>query len=187
MSKQRIKVPCSFTTRAGRACRAWAVRGSDPPACSSHLRANPDLYAAEQACSGRFRASRRGGKGETAGASYLWAGAGEDVPEASFYDLALSDEEFADLANFAAELSLEAEIACTRRALRHTLEFLQERSGSMSEAEYLRATGLLFQGAHTVARLLREQRALTGGEDNRLKAIIDAALDGLSEDLGIQL
>ena len=27
---------CTATTAAGRACRAWAVRGSDPPRCRAH-------------------------------------------------------------------------------------------------------------------------------------------------------
>ncbi|NIV33212.1 MAG: hypothetical protein GWN58_28330 [Anaerolineae bacterium] len=170
MYRQRTKVPCSFTTKAGRPCRAWAVRGSDPPACSSHSGEN-----------------RRGKAGRTAGDGYLLPEVYEEMLEPGFYDQALSEEELADLVIYAAEQSLEDEIACTRTAVRRTLAYLQERSGSMSESEFLQATGLLFQGARTIARLLREQHALTGGEDSRLQAIIDAALDGLSEDLGIQL
>ncbi len=27
---------CSATTKAGRPCRAWAVRGTDPPRCAAH-------------------------------------------------------------------------------------------------------------------------------------------------------
>ena len=27
---------CTATTRAGRPCRAWAVKGTDPPRCASH-------------------------------------------------------------------------------------------------------------------------------------------------------
>lgn len=29
-------IRCTATTAAGRACRAWAVRGSDPPRCRAH-------------------------------------------------------------------------------------------------------------------------------------------------------
>ena len=170
MNGQRTKVQCSFTTKEGRPCRAWAVRGSEPPACYSHLRTN-------------------GGNdgGEQAHTDYMRSNWGEETPEAGFYRHTLSDEELADLVIYAAELSLDDEIACTRIAVRRTLEFLNERSGSLSEAEYLRAAALVFQGARTIARLLREQQALTGGEDSRLQAIFDAALDGLSEDLGIEL
>ena len=180
---QAAKIPCSFDTKEGRPCRAWAVRGSDPPTCSSHMRANAGQHAGEQACSSHFRASNRG----KAGTGYLLTEADQEMPEPGFYDQVLSDEELADLVIYAAELSLDDEIACTRIAVRRTLEFLNERSGSLSEAEYLRAAALVFQGARTIARLLREQQALTGGEDSRLQAIFDAALDGLSEDLGIEL
>ena len=170
MSKPAANVPCSFKTKAGRPCRAWAVHGSDPPACAAHLRSSLGKNTW-----GLALASDLGPRGL------------ESAPGPGFYSRTLTDEELADLVIYAADLSLEAEIACTRMTVRRTLEFLQERSGSMSEAEYLRATGLVFQGAHTIARLLREQQALTGGEDSRLQAIIDAALDGLSEDLGIEL
>ena len=33
---ERPAVRCSCITRAGRPCRAWAVRGSDPPVCAAH-------------------------------------------------------------------------------------------------------------------------------------------------------
>lgn len=35
MSSAR-RIRCSATTRAGNPCRAWAVPGSDPPACVAH-------------------------------------------------------------------------------------------------------------------------------------------------------
>jgi hypothetical protein len=34
-SKKRL---CSHHTKQGRPCRAWAIRGSDPPVCSIHAR-----------------------------------------------------------------------------------------------------------------------------------------------------
>jgi len=170
MSKQPATVPCSFTTKTGRPCRARAVRGSEPPACSSHSRASSGGNARGQARAGR-----------------LLSAAGEDALEAGFYDHTLSDEELADLVIYATDLTLDDEIACTRIAVRRTLEFLNQRPGSLSETEYLRAAGLVFQGARTIARLLREQQALSGGSDSRLQAIFDAALDGLSEEWGIEL
>jgi hypothetical protein len=33
---------CTAATRSGRPCRAWAVRGSEPPRCASHGGARPD-------------------------------------------------------------------------------------------------------------------------------------------------
>jgi hypothetical protein len=41
------KRPCRATTRAGRPCQAWAVRGSDPPRCAAHAPAggaSPSFY-----------------------------------------------------------------------------------------------------------------------------------------------
>jgi hypothetical protein len=214
MSKQPAKAPClsvtkagrpcSFTTKEGRPCRAWAVRGSDPPACSSHLKSRSGERTKEQVCSSHLRASSSGNaRGqartghlpsvpgeeapEAAGSSHLSSSHGEHTPEPGFYGHTLSDEELADLVVYAAELSLDDEIACTRIAVRRTLEFLNERPGPLSETEYLRAAGLVFQGTRTIARLLREQQALSGGSDNRLQAIFDAALDGLSEEWGIEL
>jgi hypothetical protein len=32
--------PCSQLTAAGEPCRAWAIRGSDPPLCSAHAGRN---------------------------------------------------------------------------------------------------------------------------------------------------
>lgn len=170
MSKSAANVPCSFTTKAGRPCRAWAVRGSDPPACSSHLRSSLGKNTW-----GLARASDLGFTGR------------ESAAGPGFYSRTLTDEELADLVIYAAELTLDDEIACTRIAVRRTLEFLSQRDGSLDEADYLRAAGLVFQGARTIARLLRDQQALLGGSDNRLQAIFDAALDALSEEWGIEL
>ena len=40
MARKPRNIPCSHTTRAGRPCRAWAVHGTDPPACSAHAGRN---------------------------------------------------------------------------------------------------------------------------------------------------
>jgi hypothetical protein len=36
---------CSQRTQSGRPCNAWAVRGSDPPACAVHARQSHGFYA----------------------------------------------------------------------------------------------------------------------------------------------
>ena len=214
MTKQAAKAPClstnkagqrcSFTTKAGRPCRAWPVHGSEPPACSSHLRASLGEQSGARARSRALGASLGEGLPEPAGSRHLGSSlsegvpepagsrsqgsaSGESAPEPGFYDHTLTDEELADLVIYAAELTLDDEIACTRIAVRRTLEFLNQRSDSPSDTEYLRAAGLVFQGARTIARLLREQQALSGGSDSRFQEIMDAALDGLSEEWGIEL
>ena len=165
MSGKPLKVRCTQLTKAGRPCRRWAVRGSDPPTCYSHLGAVSEGDALEQV---RADSEQRGG-------------------EEGFYSPMLSPDELADLVAYAAEMTLADEIACTRVAVRRTLEFLSQGRGSLSESDYLRAAGLVFQGARTMARLLRDQQALLGDSTDRLTAIFDAALDGLSEEWGIEL
>ena len=197
MFQQEVKAeragrPCSFRTKEGRPCRAWAVRGSDPPACSAHLRASVCASAPGGRASSLARAESVRGPGRRLDAlerllAELLDDSLDEVPEAGFYSASLSEEELADLVSYAAEESLEDEIACARITVRRTLGFLNRKRDSMSEAEFLRAARLLFEGARTIGLLVREQRALTGGEDSRLEEIFDAALDVLSEEWGIEL
>jgi len=182
MSRKPPKVRCTQLTKAGRPCRCWAVRGSDPPTCSIHLRAIQKGDELEQACSSHLGAVSEGDELEQASAD-----SGQRASDEGFYSPMLSPDELADVVAYAAELTLADEIACTRVAVRRTLEFLSQGRGSLSEADYLRAAGLVFQGARTMARLLRDQQALLGDSTDRLTAIFDAALDGLSEEWGIEL
>ena len=182
MPRNPLKVRCTRLTKKGEPCRGWAVRGTDPPTCTSHLHVEPI-----------------GGGSDRGAAPRVWLGAqgralaAARSPEAArgseqgFYTPTLSAEELADLVLYAADLTLADEIACTRVAVRRTLEFLGQERGSLSESAYLRAAGLVFQGARTIARLLRDQQALVGDSGDRLTAIFDAALDSLSAEWGIEL
>jgi len=193
MSSTPLKVRCTQMTKAGRPCRRWAVRGSDPPTCSSHLRAVSEGDALKQApstgpstCSGGTSGCLLRSPSESEGVCPRSSG-GVGAGEEGFYSPMLSADELADLVDHVAELTLADEIACTRAAVRRTLEFLGQGRGSVSESDYLRAAGLVFQGARTMARLLRDQQALLGDSTDRLTAIFDAALDELSEEWGIEL
>jgi hypothetical protein len=44
---------CTATTAAGRPCRAWAVRGSDPPRCAAHRAAPEAAVERETAAPGQ--------------------------------------------------------------------------------------------------------------------------------------
>lgn len=198
MSRNPSKVRCTKLTKAGRPCRRWAVRGSEPPTCSSHRVAASQGDVVEQAGSSHRGAVSEGDALEQAGSSHRGAVSQGDAleqvsegggraSEDGFYSQMLSPDELADVVAYAAELTLADEIACTRVAVRRTLEFLSQGRGSLSESDYLRAAGLVFQGARTMARLLRDQQALLGDSTDRLTSIFDAALDGLSEEWGIEL
>jgi len=72
-------------------CRAWAVRGSDPPLCSAH-------------------AGRSLGAGAPPG--------NQNARTHGFYASAITRDELADILTHAADTTLDSEIAITRIALR---------------------------------------------------------------------
>jgi hypothetical protein len=161
MPRKGRNVPCSHTTRAGKPCRAWAVKGTDPPACAAH-----------------------------AGLTAAGAGAplaNQNARTHGFYGRTLSEQELADLVVYAADLSLDAEIACARVALRRTLEFIRQDPDQLDHGEFLQAASLIFQGTRTIALLLRDRQTLSAGSDDTFLTIIDQALDELSKEWGIEL
>lgn len=185
MSRHADKVRCTHLTRAGRPCRGWAVRGSDPPTCPSHLGArSPREDPAQEEAAGQA------GSGAVTVPEEVPPNRRPDVPGEpvrSFYTPALSRQELADLVAYAAEMTLGDEIACARAALRRTLEFLSQGPDAVTESHYLRAVGLVLQGTRTIAQLLRDQQAMGGSVSDQLQAIFDAALDELSEEWGVDL
>lgn len=81
---------CSHRKPDGTQCKAWAVRGSDPPACASHAR-----LALGGAPAGNLNAATHG-----------------------FYSPVLRPDELADLVAYADDMSLDDEIALSRVILR---------------------------------------------------------------------
>jgi hypothetical protein len=161
MARVVRNVPCSHTTKAGNPCRAWAVEGTDPPACSAH-------------------AGRNVGAGGPP--------ANQNARTHGFYGRILSQQELADLVSYASDMSLDDEISCVRVALRRALEFVRDDSQRLDHDTFLRALGLIFHGARAVAYLvrLRQELAAAAGHDPFLD-IIDQALDALGEEWGIEL
>ena len=160
MPREYRYIPCSHTTRAGRACRAWAAAGTDPPACSAH-------------------AGRNVGAGGTL--------ANQNARTHGFYGRTLSERELADLVAYAADMSLDDEIACVRVALRRTLDFIRDAPGQLDESSYLNAISLIFRGARTVALLLSYRQALAAGTGDAFLKIIHHALDEINEKWEIEL
>jgi hypothetical protein len=160
MAHKYRKIPCSHTTRAGRPCRAWAVEGTDPPACSAHARRNV-------------------GAGGTL--------ANQNARTHGFYGRILSEQELADLVAYAADMSLDDELACVRVALRRTLDFIRDAPEPHDEATFLHAVGLIFRGARTVALLLSYRQALASTGSDPFLEIIYQALDEIDEKWEIDL
>jgi hypothetical protein len=87
---------CGASRKDGRPCRAWAVRGSEPARCASHLGQPLREQEAEKPEAG------------------------------DFYESAYEVREAADLLYKAAEKELKGELRITRVALRRALEQLRQ-------------------------------------------------------------
>jgi hypothetical protein len=158
MPRNPNKRPCSVP-----GCNAWAIRGSDPPRCSPHSRmvATP--------------------KEEP----------NHPVPE--FYATAVHPEELVDLTDHAGDATLLAEIAITRIALRRIFGMLVtgQTAGPnprpLEALDYARFVGLAFRGAGTISRLLRANHAVGGDQPTEFEQMMDAALDQLGAQWGVEL
>jgi hypothetical protein len=131
MPRNTDKVPCGIP-----GCRAWAVRGSDPPRCSPH--------------SGRAGAP----PGNT---NHFIHG---------YYTAVVPPEEVEGLSDSAFASTLDAEILIARAALRRLFQIICAGSTPgptpkpLTAEDYARFIGLTFAGAGTIARLLRIRVAL---------------------------
>lgn len=150
-------------------CRAWAVRGSDPPRCSPH----------------RGRTDDSPGVGAPPG--------NQNRRIHGFYAKFLHPEEHEELDANAGDTTLDAEIAITRVALRRILAMLLTGATPgpdprpLDAHEYARFIGLAFQGVGAISRLLRARQSLGGDDVDGLSAIINEALDELGEEWGCDL
>jgi hypothetical protein len=165
-------------------CRAWAVRGSDPPRCAPHR------HAASLACpesTGDVLRVEPAEPGPRVGAPP----GNQNRLVHGFYAEALHPRELADLGSCAADSTLDAEIAVTRVALRRILGMLLTgvtpgpNPHPLDAQDYARFVGLAFQGASTISRLLRARHDLPG--DEPMTTFLDQILDDLGSEWGIQL
>lgn len=126
MKKQR----CTALTAAGRACQAWAVRGSEPPRCSAHGGGNPGARQQER------------------------------------------------------EAALGEEIVVVRRLLWRLVEHLEEHP-ELGLQEMALIASMLLDTTRTMARLLRDERALRGETAEGIAGAIGQALDELAVEWGL--
>ena len=156
---------CSFRHRDGRACRAWAIRGSDPPRCAAH---REDVR--EPQPSGRASVEASNDGGSKAGHKNRDT---HDFYVQPVRDLRDIDDVVEDLLLKQTQLSA----------------FIEEKvaEGEMAVKEMARLLALHGQNAVRIGRLLRDQRALSGKSADGLLEAIGAALDELSTELGIEL
>jgi hypothetical protein len=147
-------------TRPG--CKAWAVRGSDPPLCSPH--------------SGRVGAP-------PGNANHLIHG---------YYTSVLHPEETAGLSDTVETSTLDAEILMTRAAIRRLFQMLKsgKTPGAdpkpLTAEDYGRYIGLIFAGAGAISRLLRARAALPGFT-SAFDRMMEEVLDNLGKEWGVDL
>jgi hypothetical protein len=107
-----------------------------------------------------------------------------------FYASTLHPDDLAILDEEATASSLDGEILIIRVALRRLQHMILSGTTPgpnprrLEASDYGRFIGLTFQGANTLARLLRARYEIG---DNPWDRIMDAALDELSEEWGIEL
>jgi len=146
-------------------CRAWAIRGSDPPLCSAH-------------------AGRSLGAGAPPG--------NQNARTHGFYASAITRDELADILTHAADTTLDSEIAITRIALRRVFTMLLSGTTPgpdprpLDAQDYARLISLAFQGSSTISRLLRAKSALPD-DPNAPPSFLDQVLDELSVEWGVEL
>jgi hypothetical protein len=167
-------------------CRAWAVRVPSPDGHDlSPDRRNPSPDGHEP----RLCAAHGGKKGGAPPGN-------QNARTHGFYASTLNPDELADLAvigQLAGDTTLDAEIVITRIALRRLLHMFQTGTTPgpnpqpLTAQDYANVIGLAFRGCGTLSRLFRARRALGGEQLDAFHAVMDKALDLLSEQLGRQL
>lgn len=178
---------CTARRKDGNPCRAWAVRGSDPPRCTAHrhleaaaqAEATPAVLVLGHAARAK---SRRAFAAEQVAQPRPDAEAERD-PD-GFYRLAYSVREMTDLVQSAAKGDLHDELSAARVAVRRVLQQLREE---LSPAEYARMASLIFRGTSTIAGLMRAQRHLSREASAEWAATLSKALDEVGRDKGVDL
>jgi hypothetical protein len=162
---------CSQTTLDGRPCQAWAVRGSDPPACAVHAGSRPSDPPPDA-----LPVSHR----PDVDAGGMSAGSIASLINRAGIEAALDTVAGTDIGAVIADLA-----AKQQRLSRYIDDRLA--AGDTSVQDMARLLALHSQNASRLGRLLRDQQALGGEAAYSLQHIIDLALDGLAEEWGIEL
>jgi hypothetical protein len=108
-------------------------------------------------------------------------------PQAGFYGRELTTQELTDLVVYSDDVTLSDEIAASRVMVRRLLSVLQDEDDDLSVQELTRLASTVFNGSRVVARLLRDERALSGEAADGIAGAIGTALDELSTEWGLDL
>lgn len=151
---------CSAATTSGAPCKAWAVRDTDPPLCSTHA-----------------------GRTHGAGAPY----GNQNAVRHRFYSHFFNNQELADMvANLDNVDDIDDEIAIVRVLLARLLPKL-ESPADLPTAEVAALVPLVLNSTGRIAHLLRDRRALSGQAGDSLLQALGVALDELSTEWNTDL
>ena len=110
---------------------------------------------------------------------------GEANASPGFYLPALFPEEI-DGSLRQRRLTLDEEIALARVCLLRVAEALKA-NGKLTPEQRIQLAALIFRGASTVARLLRDRQAVSDEPADGLASAVGQALDAAARELGVEL
>jgi hypothetical protein len=148
---------CSHTTARGTPCNAWAVHGTDPPACTAHSGGDIRHGTPSQGTHGFYA---------------------HTLGEEELADLVA----FADKGNLDDEIACARILL---RRLMQYLGIDGEEAPDAEDVQ--RIAGLALQATRTIARLVRDRQSLSEQAASSLSSAIEQALDELAADWGMEL
>jgi len=173
---------CTALRADGEPCRAWAVRGSDPPRCGAHGGTDAPIGAPP----GNTNALKHGAYADPSTLRRVVASIpDDDVAKLDDFLLpgGLDPGRLSDLQGWSIEIlitDVSLKLAVLSRYIHAHMEDLTvEQLGGL-----LRIHG---QNASRLGRLLRQRRAITGEAGGHLEEALNRALDQLSAELGVDL
>ena len=181
-----LKRLCLSPTAKGRPCRAWAVRGSDPPRCAAHGGAAhggaAHRGAAHRGAAPRSNAAGDVGQGGTRGQREEDGAQQEHSPGegSGFY----SDDP-ADVTVDEAIAGLVDKMQRLDRAIDAYESDMM--AGGRTNGHLVKLFALYAQGSSRLTNMLRARRALSGTASDGIARAIAHALDELSVEWGVDL
>jgi len=152
---------CTATCADGRPCRAWAVRGSDPPRCSSHGGGRAPVGAPPGNQNARTHGFYAQGPAAADDGENGWRGA--EGP-----------------------CRIDAVIADLYAKQQRLSRYIDHNADDLTPEQLARFLQIYAQSCSRLGRLLRDREAL-GGFSEWMDKAFNQALDELSEEWGVDL
>lgn len=183
--KPTTQTICTGTTRFGQPCQAWAVAGSQPPRCVRHG-GRPAADGAPR-CGALTRAGRP---------CQAWPIRGSDPPRCAAHlerdKTGLKDNgpplkgRVISSGPGRGEQALLRQVRRAEATIDRLADYL-ESTPDLDAADLTRVAARVFDGARTIATLLRARHAIGGDTADGVSVAVAQALDELSREWGVEL